>query len=110
MKATYKVSDKMLIEIEGKSQKDLFKGIASAIEVFGEKSCGSCSSGDIILRVRTVDENDFYEQVCLHCRATLKFGQHKKGDSLFPNRKNDDDTYSKTKGWHKFVPEPKTDA
>ena len=31
-------------------------------------------------------DNDFYELRCVGCNAKLVFGQHKKGETIFPKR------------------------
>ncbi len=86
MKAQLKVRQNLTIEIEAGDQKSLFRALASAQEVFGERACGKCKSADIIFRTRTVKGNDFYEVVCVRCRAVLSMGAHKQGDTLFPRR------------------------
>ena len=57
--------------------------------------------------VRNVDGNDYYELRCNDCGAVLAFGQHKKGGTLFPKRKDDEGNYLPNKGWHKWSPEAK---
>lgn len=110
MKATYKVTNRLLIEIDEDSQADLFSGLASANEVFGHSECGACKSENIGYRVRTVDGNDFFEMMCKECRAVLSFGQHQnKSKTLFPHRKHKDGTFKKNNGWEKYVP-PAKDA
>ena len=85
MKAQLKVRQNLTIEIEAGDQKSLFRS-AQAQEVFGERACGKCKSADIIFRTRTVKGNDFYEVVCVRCRAVLSMGADKQGDTLFPRR------------------------
>lgn len=110
MKAQFNVTKNLMIEIEEDSQTELFRGLAVAQEVFGETTCEACKSENISYRVRTVDDNDFYELVCKACKAVLKFGQHKKGKTLFPVRKDDSNGYKKNNGWEKYVPQAKTET
>lgn len=95
-------------ELDGETQKDLFQQISSFQEVFEESKCGLCSKEDIRFVVRVnKDNDDFFELHCLNaaCRARLAFGQHKKGGSLFPHRKDKEGTYLPNNGWTKYVPQ-----
>ena len=94
MKVKYKVGDKLEFELEGAGQK----------EIFAEEKCGLCSSSNLRFVVRNVDGNDYYELRCNDCGAILAFGQHKKGGTLFPKRKDDDNNWLPNKGWHKWQP------
>lgn len=107
MKILYKVNDKLTFELEGEGQKEIFKELATIQEIFSEEKCGLCSSENIRFVVRNVDGNDYYELRCIDCGAVLAFGQHKKGGTLFPKRKDDDGNYMPNKGWHKFIKENK---
>ncbi|NBX98110.1 hypothetical protein EB118_22125 [bacterium] len=107
MKILYKVNDKLTFELEGEGQKEIFKELSTIQEIFSEEQCGLCGSTNIRFVVRNVDGNDYYELRCLDCGAVLAFGQHKKGGTLFPKRKDDDGNYMPNKGWHKFVKEQK---
>jgi hypothetical protein len=116
MKATIKLP-KVEVEVEGANQKQLFAEIASAVEVFGEKSCSLCSSEDIKPVVREVPDGKqvftYYEYVCNQCSAKLQLGQSTDTTTLFPKRKLDsknrpddgknsaDCKYGKHKGWSK---------
>jgi hypothetical protein len=104
MKLNYKVSDKLSFELEGEGQKEIFKELASIQEIFGEEKCGLCGSSNIKYVVRNVDGNDYYELRCADCGAILAFGQHKKGGTLFPRRKDDDGKWLSHRGWHKYTP------
>lgn len=105
MKVKYKVSDKLEFELEGSGQKEVFKELALIQEIFGEEKCGLCGSSNIRFIVRTVEGNDYYELRCADCGALLAFGQHKKGGTLFPKRKDDDGNYLPNRGWHKYQKE-----
>ena len=64
--------------------------------------CRSVESSNIKFVVRNVDGNDFFELRCIDCGAILAFGQHKKGGTLFPKRKDDQNNWLPNKGWHKW--------
>ena len=102
MKAKYKVGDKLEFELDGAGQKELFKEIANIQEIFAESKCGVCGSENIKFVVRVVDENEYYELRCMDCGAILSFGQHKKGGTLFPKRKNAENEYLPNNGWYKW--------
>ena len=110
MKITYSSKNgRLAAEMEGKSQKDLFQQISSFQEVFEESKCGACECEDIRFVVRSVEDNDFYELHCQKCKHRLAFGQHKKGDSLFPVRKDKEGKWLPKNGWTKWNPETKRD-
>jgi hypothetical protein len=102
MKVTYQVSNKMMIEVEGKTQKDVFKQLSEVSEVFGESICQNCKSEAVRFRVRNVQDNDFYELYCMNCHARLQFGSHKKGDTLFPKRTDANGQFLDNRGWVKW--------
>ena len=102
MKLKYKVNDKLEFELEGNGQKEVFKELSTIQEIFAEDSCGVCDKRDIRYIVRNVDGNDFYELRCTDCGAVLAFGQHKKGGTLFPKRKDENNNYLPNRGWHKW--------
>lgn len=104
MKLNYKVSDRLSFELEGEGQKEIFKELSAIQEIFGEESCGLCKSHNLRYVVRNVEGNDYYELRCVDCGAILAFGQHKKGGTLFPRRKDDDGKWLPNRGWHKYTP------
>lgn len=105
MKVKYKVSDRLEFEVEGSGQKEVFKELAIIQEIFGEEVCGLCNKGNLKFIVRNVEGNDYYELRCSDCGGILAFGQHKKGGTLFPKRKDDNGNYLPNKGWHKWTKE-----
>ena len=107
MKVTKRVGD-LTIEVEGETQKDIFKALAGAEEVFGENTCGKCGSTNIRCIVRMNDGNEFYEMRCMDCGARLAFGSHKKGGGMFPKRRDADGNYLPNNGWQKWNPKTKT--
>lgn len=105
MKIHYRVNDKLAFEIESEGQKEIFKELATIQEIFSESKCGLCDKDSIKFVVRNVDGNDYYELRCSssECGGILSFGQHKKGGTLFPKRKDDEGNYLSNKGWHKWA-------
>ena len=104
MKLNYTTkNNRLIVQIEAGEVKEAFKQLSEIQEVFDEPFCGSCNSANIKYQVRNVDGNEFYEIKCLDCLSRLSFGQHKKGGTLFPKRKNEDGSFDvKNKGWVKW--------
>lgn len=102
MKVKYKPNAKLEFELEGSGQKEIFKELATVQEIFSEEKCGVCKKDHIKFVVRNVDSNDYYEMRCLSCGATLAFGQHKKGGTLFPKRKDENNNWLDNNGWYKW--------
>lgn len=96
------------IEFEAETQKDIFKTQSSLDEVFGETTCGKCSSEKVRFVVRENDGNEYYEIRCIDCGAKLAFGAHKKGGGLFPRRKDADGNWLPDNGWQKWNPKTKS--
>lgn len=111
MKVQLKIRPNMIVEIEEDKVTDLFAQIAMAYEIFSEKECGKCHSEDIYFRTRKDnEENVYYELVCRKCRAVLAFGCHKKGNTLFPKRRTEEEGEAKwlpDNGWCKWNKEKK---
>ena len=116
------------IEVEGDTQAELFKEMASVQEVFDEAACGLCGCKDIRMVVRKNKEDDlFFEYQCQgvvennsrkeRCRGYLALGQNKKGGGLFPiralaeNGKPDRENgkFGRHCGWTRFRGEPKAE-
>jgi len=102
MKVTYKANDKLSFELEAAGQKEIFKELALIQEIFSEDKCGLCKATNLKSIVRSVEGNDYYELRCMDCGAILSFGQHKKGGTLFPKRKDDENNWLPNNGWHKW--------
>ena len=104
MEAQYKTQDgHLILKVEGETQKDIFRELARAQETFeAESECGICKSTQIKFRVRTVDDNEYFELQCV-CGAKFAFGQHKKGGSLFPKRQGENGPLP-NRGWSKWEP------
>jgi len=107
MKLIYKATNRLEFELEGSGQKEVFKELATIQEIFGEETCGLCNNNNIKYVVRNVDDNDYYELKCTTCKGILSFGQHKKGGTLFPKRKDDKGNYMPNNGWHVWTKEKK---
>jgi hypothetical protein len=107
MLVKYKINERLEFTVEGSGQKEVFKELATIQEIFGEEKCGMCSKNNLRFVVRNVEGNDFYELRCSDCNGILSFGQHKKGGTLFPKRKDDAGEVLDNKGWHKWTKEPK---
>lgn len=98
------------ITVTAEKQTDLFEEMARHQEVFGVDTCGYCNEHRLKYVVREDDEqNKYYELRCQNssCRAKLAFGQNKKGDTLFPRRKDKDNNWLPHGGWVKWNPETK---
>lgn len=104
MKLRYRINDKVELELEGDGQKEIFKELSAVQEIFGEEKCGLCEKGNLKFTVRNIDGNDYFEIRCNDCGGILSFGQHKKGGTLFPKRKDEDNKYLPNRGWHKWQP------
>lgn len=92
---------RITIEVEGSNVKELFKNVAAAQDAFDAvHKCGmpGCGSEELRFQVRNVEDNDYYEVICLTCGAQFELGQHKKAPTLFPKRKEGHD------GWSKYDP------
>ncbi len=123
MKLTIKTNPRMIVEVEGETQKDLFQAAASASEVFGEEKCGMCGSDKIVPAYRTVSQGkkvfEYPEWHCTNpqCRARLSLGCNMEGGTLFPHRKLDEKGKpdrengkwdNKHRGWTKYKGEPQS--
>ena len=105
MEINYKTANgRFSVKLDGTTIKELVEKVAEFQEIFEEDTCGACKGDNVKYGCRTVDENKYYEIVCKDCGCCLSFGQHKKGGSIFPKRKSEDGSYSKTHGWHKWTP------
>ena len=87
MKVYYRPTPKLTIELDVADQKTFFEELAKVQEIVAH-TCGKCSAGteDLVYQVREVDENLYYEIRCTKCSATLTFGMHKVGGSIYPKR------------------------
>lgn len=94
MEATIKAfGGRVLIKVAGENQKELFRQVAAADQVFNAQTeCGRCKSKDIYMDVRHTEKGDYYELRC-PCGARFNFGQHKEGNTLFPKFKDGWEVY-----------------
>tara|TARA_R110000803_G_scaffold41244_1_gene88717 strand:- start:1139 stop:1471 length:333 start_codon:yes stop_codon:yes gene_type:complete len=102
MKVSYKPRPNLLVEFDAAGQKDLFEQMAGLQEILKQDKCGKCGNEDLIFTCRTNDDNKFYELRCRKCGATLGFGSHKTGDTLFPQRKDKEQNWLPDDGWTKW--------
>lgn len=105
MRVTYTTkNNRIKVELEGESQKDIFEALSKFQEVFDETTCGKCGSESVRFVVRNVEDNLYYELRCTSCGARLSFGANKKGGGLFPKRKDADGKWLDAYGWVKWNP------
>lgn len=104
MKVHYRSkTGRLVFEIEGGTQKEVFEGIADIQEVFeADDTCGLCKSPDIGFRVRDVQGNKYFELRCHHCYAQFNFGQSKDMKNLFPKRQDKEGNWLPNRGWFKY--------
>jgi hypothetical protein len=115
----------MEIEVEADTQKELFRQVASAYEVFAEPRCGLCGKEDLQPSYRTVTKGkksyEYAEWVCTNpkCRARLSLGtSNDEAAWLFPIRKltaegkphRETGSHGPHNGWTKYRGEPKEEA
>ena len=70
--------------------------MAAFAEILTDSECGKCKSKAIKHEWRRHDDNDFFGMRCTACNATLSFGQHKSGNTLFCKRDRGEN------GWHHY--------
>lgn len=110
MIVNYTTADgRMSVQIEGKTQTDIWEQIAAFQDTFETGPCvrGKKSSTNIKYQVREVEDNKYYELVCTDPDfdlkgARLSFGQHKKGGTLFAKRKDKDGKWLDNNGWLRY--------
>lgn len=118
MKAKYKTADgRFEFELEGSTQKEVFKEVASLQEVFEEPCCKLCKKTSTKLVVRKSKDKkgkplDYFERRCNACGAVLTYGVNIEGGTLFPHRKvkneKGEEVWDSTnQGWHKYVKQAK---
>ncbi len=104
MEAQYKTrSGRLVIKLVAEDVKRLFRELGAVQDAFdSEVECGCCNSVEIRYRVRDVDSNEYYELYCTNCGAKFEFGQHKKGQTLFPKTSAADGKKLPNRGWAKW--------
>jgi ribosomal protein L40E len=97
MEVLYRTRDaRFTFKVQGEV-KSVFEQIGQIQEVFEAVSqceMDDCHSTDLRFRVRENGGNKFYEVVCRQCGARFAYGQHKKGETLFPKYKDGWSRYS----------------
>lgn len=100
MKMIYKLTDKMSIDVEGSTQKEIFLKLAELQKmyepIFGIEKCGCCGSPDFNYIVREAETAkkkmcNYYELHCTNnkCKARFSYGQSTDNETLFPKDKDD---------------------
>lgn len=87
MKILIQVAENITVEVESESEKDLFKSVSRAKEIFGHTKCGRCQTNADYVTRKDSEDNDWLEMQCKNpkCRAKLVFGCVKgKENKLFP--------------------------
>ena len=107
MKAVYTVNEKLVFELEGSNQREVFEELSTIDEIFSARECGKCHSKNIKYQVRENGGNKFYELKCKDCGATFAFGCHKQTKTLYPKLKSEDGTWLPDSGWSKWIPPAK---
>tara|TARA_Y100000385_G_scaffold237015_1_gene251337 strand:- start:127 stop:453 length:327 start_codon:yes stop_codon:yes gene_type:complete len=100
MKIRY-TEGKLSVELEGDTQKALFKQLSEFQEVFGNHRCQKCQSDSTRFVVRENGGNEYHELRCTECHARLSFGANRQGGTLFPKRK-DESGWLPNGGWVKY--------
>lgn len=103
MKGKYTTANgRLSFEFEGATDRAIFAQLAEIQEVFEEAACGCCRSTSLRYEVREFDAYKYYKLLCTACGATLDFGQHKVGESLFPKRRDKDGNDLPNDGWYVY--------
>tara|TARA_Y100001978_G_C23690089_1_gene434235 strand:+ start:54 stop:428 length:375 start_codon:yes stop_codon:yes gene_type:complete len=98
MKLTSRVGG-YTIEVEGQDSEDLFRKTAEMQELLSYGNvCGKTGNPDIIMRVRSSGEYEFFEYVCPEAGTTLSLGRTKAG-GFYPKRKDKAGDWLPNKGW-----------
>jgi RNase P subunit RPR2 len=112
MKVTYKTkNERMQIEFDANTHKEIVKQLASFSEVFEEGTCKKCNSDNLKWSIRVSKDKKgkefaYHELRCGDCGAKLPFGILDDGtDSLFPKRKDEEGNIRGKWGWVKWNPE-----
>ncbi len=102
MKVHYTSNDgRFEVDFEG-DVKTVFTDLGSFQEVFESRTCGKCGSTNTHFHTRVVEDNAYFELICMEGQCGYKFdySQHKKGGTLYPKSRN-----GKDHGWYKWVPD-----
>lgn len=84
MRASYKINEKITIQVEAETQVKLFEALADHDSIFihGRK-CGHCGSEDIVMQVRRPQTYVYFSFECSACHHELDLGQTQEGGRLF---------------------------
>jgi hypothetical protein len=108
MKVRYQTANaRLTFEFESENDRTLVTNLAHIQEIFEESSCGCCKKENIRFDVREFDGNHYYKLLCDDCGATLDFGQHKAGNTLFVKRfEKDTREPLPNRGWYLYGKSP----
>ena len=99
----YSPTNGFAVEVDADGVKSAMKAMSEYMEVFGGHVCGKCKSKAVVpLHNSDKDGNDYYKLRCTNCNATLDFGQHRSGGTLFAKRKDKDGNWLPDNGWYKW--------
>lgn len=107
MKTSYTTANgRLTFEFDCDSDKAIFSNLARIQEIFEESECGCCKSKSIRFEERHFEDFTYFKMVCTDCNATLDFGQHKNGETLFAKRFEKDDAEKRVslpnRGWYRY--------
>jgi hypothetical protein len=120
MKLTRDYGNGIVVECEGANVRELWQQLAACDDAFSNTVCAAkiddkvVKSDKVHFVYRVVDDNDYYEQVCVdntpegHKLKFYKrrFGQHKKHPTLYPKDSPadiPDGEIPGLAGWSKYV-------
>ncbi len=120
MKLTRDYGNGIVVEVEGADVRELWKHLAACDDAFADTVCAAkiddkvVKSDKVHFSYRVVDDNAYYEQVCVDKTPDgyklrgykRRFGQHKKQPTLFPKDSVadvPDGEIPGLAGWSKYV-------
>ena len=96
----YNCQNGFLIEVEAEGVKQAVKMMSEYVEFFGVRECVKCKGTTLAPQHNQDKEgHDYYKLRCTSCGATLDFGQHKTGGTLFVKRKDKEGNWLPDGGW-----------
>lgn len=89
IRVTQKMGDRITVTIEANDDKEAFRKLGSAHEVYNIRMCGmqGCGGTDLRFNLRENEGNQFPEVVCMKCYARLAYGQKKGTTEIYPRRR-----------------------
>jgi len=106
VKMKYTTPDKQFtFELEARDNKELLEQLSALQDIFEQPRCTNCGKRNFRYLVREVEGDKYYEIQCKDCGFKLQLSQSKKGNALYPRRKNQKTGKAigpKGDGWHKW--------